>query len=524
MQKYVFSFAASEFVNFRWIEFKSLAEIEQLSYSVSESKDDWLRPYIVVEMENDDSVLSIIKRSVLIKSAFHLWCEATTLSELTEQVANLPNELIDPYLNGCGTFKIVLSSAHKKLKQEEKIPIIETILDAHERIDAQVSLSSPDHQINILLEYTPKNLGKNTISSGGHLCRLLYGRLIGSSIRRNMMNDYRLSERAHLGNTTMNVTLAAIMANVGLCRKSSFVWDPFIGTGSTVIAASVWGSFGGGSDIDYSVLHGIGMSPKAGQERRCGETLRSNYEQYKLESRYLDVMVADIVSLHKFLRIPHGGLFDAIITDPPYGFRERSCKVSEQPVERKPTLVTRHRLAEIMGVIHIGLIYLVHIYTQTCRFSLSLSFLVKPYILVHGIVLCLYSDENHNGNKDEVDEESLVLVPHDLPHFPHKVSEPFLHVYFIINKIYKDLLDLAAYLLYPNGRLVFWIPVLRSEFIGVKSLPHHPSFRLLAACEQTLNTRNSRYMVVMVKLDTNQQLNDLSNENEDLIFPAVYAK
>uniref|UniRef100_A0A5K4EGK6 tRNA (guanine(10)-N(2))-methyltransferase TRMT11 N-terminal domain-containing protein n=2 Tax=Schistosoma mansoni TaxID=6183 RepID=A0A5K4EGK6_SCHMA len=480
MKKYVFSFAASEFVNFRWIEFKSLAEMEQLSYSVSESKDDWLRPFVVIEMENDDSVLSIIKRSVLIKSAFHLWCDAATLSELIEQVANLPSELVDPYLNGCDTFKIVLSSAHKKLKQEEKIPIIETILDAHKRIDAQVSLSSPDHQINILLEYTPKNLGKNTVSSGGHLCRLLYGRLIGGSIRRIMMNDYRLSERAHLGNTTMNVTLAAIMANVGLCRKSSFVWDPFIGTGSTVIAASVWGSFGGGSDIDYSVLHGIGMSPKAGQEKRCGETLRSNYEQYKLESRYLDVMVADIVSLRKFLRIPHGGLFDAIITDPPYGFRERSCKVSDQPVERKPTLVTKHRLAEIMGNMHIG-------------------------------------DENRNGNKDEVDGESLVLVPHDLPHFPHKEVYP-------VNKIYKDLMELAADLLYPNGRLVFWVPVLRSEFIGVKSLPHHLNFRLLAACEQTLNTRTSRYLVVMVKLDTNQQLNVSSNENDDLIFPAVYAK
>uniref|UniRef100_A0A5K4EHF3 tRNA (guanine(10)-N(2))-methyltransferase TRMT11 N-terminal domain-containing protein n=1 Tax=Schistosoma mansoni TaxID=6183 RepID=A0A5K4EHF3_SCHMA len=421
MKKYVFSFAASEFVNFRWIEFKSLAEMEQLSYSVSESKDDWLRPFVVIEMENDDSVLSIIKRSVLIKSAFHLWCDAATLSELIEQ-----------------------------------------------------------HQINILLEYTPKNLGKNTVSSGGHLCRLLYGRLIGGSIRRIMMNDYRLSERAHLGNTTMNVTLAAIMANVGLCRKSSFVWDPFIGTGSTVIAASVWGSFGGGSDIDYSVLHGIGMSPKAGQEKRCGETLRSNYEQYKLESRYLDVMVADIVSLRKFLRIPHGGLFDAIITDPPYGFRERSCKVSDQPVERKPTLVTKHRLAEIMGNMHIG-------------------------------------DENRNGNKDEVDGESLVLVPHDLPHFPHKEVYP-------VNKIYKDLMELAADLLYPNGRLVFWVPVLRSEFIGVKSLPHHLNFRLLAACEQTLNTRTSRYLVVMVKLDTNQQLNVSSNENDDLIFPAVYAK
>ncbi|KAH8872937.1 hypothetical protein KSF78_0007834 [Schistosoma japonicum] len=422
MKKYVFSFAASEFVNFRLIEFKSLAEIHQFDYRVSESKDDWLRPFIIIEMESDEAVLSIIKRSVLIKSVFHLWCESSTLPELVEQVRILPDELVDPYLNGPGTFKIVLSSAHKKLKQEDKVPIIEAILTGHKRVDAQVSLSSPHHQINILLEYTPKNLGKNTVSSGGQLCRLMYGRLIGSSIRKNIMNNYRLSERTHLGNTTMNVTLAAIMANVGLCREFSFVWDPFIGTGSTVIAASIWGSFGGGSDIDYSVLHGIGMSPKAGQERRCGETLRSNYEQYKLESRYFDVMIADVVSLNRFLRIPHDGLFDAIITDPPYGFRERSCKVADQPLERKPTLVTRDRLAEIMGVMNINNEYL-------------------------------------NGNKNESEEDSLVLVPHDLPHFPHK----------------------------------------------------------------TLNTRFSRYLVVMVKVETNQHL-DVPSENEDLIFPAVYAK
>lgn len=63
----------------------------------------------------------------------------------------------------------------------------------------------------------------------------------------------------------MDVRLAGIMINVGLCKNFSMVWDPFIGTGSTVLAASVWGSFGGGSDIDYALLHGIGMSPKAGQ-------------------------------------------------------------------------------------------------------------------------------------------------------------------------------------------------------------------------------------------------------------------
>ncbi|VDQ14054.1 unnamed protein product [Trichobilharzia regenti] len=99
-------------------------------------------------------------------------------------------------------------------------------------------------------------------------------------------------------------------------------------------------------------------------------------------------MVADAVTLHRLLRIPgNAGLFDAVITDPPYGFRERSCRVADQPLERKPTLVTKDRLAEIMGLTHI-------------------------------------SNNDCTAEKEEgSDNESLVLVPHDLPHFPHKVSQ-----------------------------------------------------------------------------------------------------
>lgn len=78
----------------------------------------------------------------------------------------------------------------------------------------------------------------------------------------------------------------------------------------------------------------------------------------------MDVIVADATTLHRLLRIPgvdflipaHEttcsdpvGLFDAILTDPPYGFRERSCRVAEKAVEREPSLVTPDRLAEITG-------------------------------------------------------------------------------------------------------------------------------------------------------------------------------
>ncbi|CAH8628669.1 unnamed protein product [Schistosoma rodhaini] len=496
MKKYVFSYAASEFVNFRWIEFMSLAEMEQLSYSVSESKDDWLRPFVVIEMENDDSVLSIIKRSVLIKSACRLWCDATTLSELIEQVANLPIELVDPYLKGCGTFKIVLSSAHKKLKQEEKIPIMKAILDAHKGIRVPVPTSSPNPQINILLEYTPNNLGKNTVSSEGHLCRLLYGVLVGNSLRRNIMNGSCPSEISHSRNKNINVTVAAIMANVGLCQKSSFVWDPFIRPGSTVMAACLDDSSSGVSDIDWAVrtalgpdeydqsipmcLLDIGAYPKVSQKKRRGGRLRWNYDQYKLSLRYSKFMWVNMEKLRKFVCSFMQNFFDAIITDQPYAFRVCSCKVTDQPVERKFTLVIKHRLAEIMGNMHIG-------------------------------------DENVNENKDKVDGVSLVAVPHDLPHFPHKELYP-------VDKIYKDLMDVANHLIRPLGRLVFWVRVLRSEFIGVESLPRHRNFRLLAACEQILSTRYSRYMVVMMKYDDKRYLDFLFNDKEDLIFPAVYGK
>lgn len=72
----------------------------------------------------------------------------------------------------------------------------------------------------------------------------------------------------------MDVCLAGIIANAALCKTGDIVWDPFIGTGGMVLSASIWGAFGAGNDIDYSLVHGIGASPKAGQVRfNCNKNL-----------------------------------------------------------------------------------------------------------------------------------------------------------------------------------------------------------------------------------------------------------
>lgn len=63
----------------------------------------------------------------------------------------------------------------------------------------------------------------------------------------------------------------------------------------------------------------------------------------------MDVVVADITRICQLLRIPSSGLFDAIVTDPPYGNRERICRVAHERKERLPSMVTTERLAEITG-------------------------------------------------------------------------------------------------------------------------------------------------------------------------------
>lgn len=106
--------------------------------------------------------------------------------------------------------------------------------------------------------------------------------------------------------------MSLYQANQGLCDKNSFVFDPFCGTGSLLIAAAKFGSYVIGSDIDYLMLHGKSKPTRAMSKARSeDECVKANFIQYKLQHLYLDVMVADssICPLDGKLQ------FDAILTD-----------------------------------------------------------------------------------------------------------------------------------------------------------------------------------------------------------------
>ncbi|KHJ85983.1 hypothetical protein OESDEN_14279 [Oesophagostomum dentatum] len=69
------------------------------------------------------------------------------------------------------------------------------------------------------------------------------------------------------------------------------------------------------------------------------ESVRANFEQYGTERHYLCGILAD-ASWHDLWERP---LFSAIVTDPPYGIREKGRKIGKKPRKEHWTLPSAER-------------------------------------------------------------------------------------------------------------------------------------------------------------------------------------
>lgn len=83
-----------------------------------------------------------------------------------------------------------------------------------------------------------------------------------------------------------------------------------------MIPAAKFGAYTIGTDLHYQLLHGQTKPTKTGvKQRDIDENNRSNFKQYGIEDKYLDVIIAD----SSLPLIRDSVKFDCIITDPPYG-------------------------------------------------------------------------------------------------------------------------------------------------------------------------------------------------------------
>ncbi|XP_054268125.1 tRNA (guanine(10)-N2)-methyltransferase homolog isoform X2 [Macrosteles quadrilineatus] len=309
LKRYLLYFA-NEHNSFRLPEITAIAKLFKIPLKWIEEPSN--EPFWLVELPSEDSARLIASRSVCIRRIVHLWASATNTADLHSQLRE-QETLIRPYFSPLSTFKIKVDTFCNHQTQREKLEKIESF--SYLPIQGSVKLNSPDLALQYFEHY---GMDPNNIPNEPN--RVFFGRIVGKG-RRDLMTKLNLKKRKFIGNTSMDAQLSLIMANIAQVRPGDLVLDPFVGSGSLLIAAASFGGFVFGTDIDFMMLHAK-TKPTRKQDRFRGrqddESVMANFDQYQLTSQYLDVVVADAsVPLWRDELV-----VDAIITDPPYGIRE----------------------------------------------------------------------------------------------------------------------------------------------------------------------------------------------------------
>ena len=209
----------------------------------------------------------------------------------------------------------------------------------------------------------------------------------------------------------MDPLLSLIMSNMAQIKPNYFIYDPFVGTGSLLVGAAHCGARVSGADLDFNLMHARGLSSRMGQKYRSkSETILANLKQYNLHDKYIDVLIADFST--RYMR--DSFKFDAIITDPPYGIREKAKKIGYKKKNANQQENENEDEEEIIE----------NLLRRNCVIQKEEVFMDK--------------NSNHIGG--------------DVKRIP-------LHTKYMLGDIFHDLLSFASIHLNVCGRLVFWMPV-----------------------------------------------------------------
>ncbi|KAG2487107.1 hypothetical protein HYH03_014220 [Edaphochlamys debaryana] len=338
-----------------------------------------------------------------------VWGEGSSWEEMRAAVEACPEELKAPWLGPDFSFRVVVESYGRSLTMEEQLELITAL----EFIPFQGAVRLRDPQLRFVLIVCDCNDNPSLVDARLPT-RYYFGRVVGSC-DRTLLDAYTLKRRAYLGPTSMDTEMAFIMANMAKVRRGSFMFDPYAGTGSILVAAAVYGAKVLGGDIDIKVIREGKVGP--GGQRL---TIRSNFQQYGLPQP-VDLIRMDA---HRHpLRPGLQEVLHCIIGDPPYGVRAGGKKSGARPevAARRP----------------------------------------------------------NPGDR-------ATYIPATQP--------------YTLGECLRDLLELAAQLLVPGGRLVYFLPATPDTYDPATEVPAHPALELVANSEQILTSRYSRRLVTMEKV------------------------
>lgn len=112
------------------------------------------------------------------------------------------------------------------------------VIGAVPHFQGRVNLKKPDHKFFVM---ETDDYGCNNGLPPVAQRTVFFGREVGAA-DRHLLPTYQLKSRKYIGPTAMDAEMAFLMANQGLARPGKLVYDPFVGTGSILVAAAHFGA------------------------------------------------------------------------------------------------------------------------------------------------------------------------------------------------------------------------------------------------------------------------------------------
>ncbi|KAK2467888.1 hypothetical protein APHAL10511_000183 [Amanita phalloides] len=301
-QSYIILFAQAH-NDFRLPELNSVSELYGINYTLSYASDP-SRPFMTIELESEEHARLLAKRCILIKSIYEYYGHGATYEQLHQ--VNRANRVLWEHYIPSTSFKFVVTAYNHSIHKTRQKEVIESF--SYMDFLGNIDMKDPDIVLGCFEEYADKHEKTRTKQEGdGSFLQVYFGRLIEEGSARQLISYFDVKKRVYYGNTSMESEISLLMANQTLAAPGKLIYDPFMGTGSMAYPVAHFGAFIFGSDIDGRQMRGKGKPP--GVIRAA--------TQYEISSKILDLCTFDVTQNPWRL----GELFDAIVTDPPYGVR-----------------------------------------------------------------------------------------------------------------------------------------------------------------------------------------------------------
>ncbi|THH31329.1 hypothetical protein EUX98_g2848 [Antrodiella citrinella] len=288
---------------FRIPELMSVSELHGFNIELPDDMDV-TRPFMILGLESDEHARILTQRCILVKSICEFYARGKTYEELHMQTRADPSKWARYVENT--SFKMKVTAYNHSIPQTRARDVVEDF--SYMGMLGKIDMIQPEITFVCYEEYVDKHGTTREKHEGdGEFREVFFGRLIDEGSARRLVKSFDVKKRKYYGNTSMEAEISLLMANQTLASPGMLIYDPFVGTGSMAYTTAHFGALFFGSDIDGRQMRGKAESP--GIIRAAA--------QYGVDKRIIDLCTFDVTQNPWRC----GEMFDAIVTDPPYGIR-----------------------------------------------------------------------------------------------------------------------------------------------------------------------------------------------------------